>query len=77
MVPPLGAVGRAGGVQPVRVEGVGRGGGGPRRGSTLRLCGAPRPTDGENVTYALCDEKTLSSKTMIIIQLNIYILALT
>ena len=50
MVPPLGAVGRAGGVQPVRVEGVGRGGGGPRRGAALRLRGAPRPADGENVT---------------------------
>ena len=50
MVPPLGAVGRAGGVQPVRVEGVGRGGGGPRRWAALRLRGASRPTDGKNVT---------------------------
>ena len=46
----LGAVGRARWVQPVRVEGVGRGGGGPRRGAALRLRGAPRPADGENVT---------------------------
>ena len=46
----LGAVGRTGRVQSVRVEGVGRGGGGPRRGAALRLRGASRPADGENVT---------------------------
>ena len=42
----LRAVGGTGGVQPVRMEGVGRGGGGPGSGaSPLRLGGAPGPAE--------------------------------
>ena len=42
----LGAVGRAGGIQPVWVEGGGGGGGGAGGGtSALRLSGAPGPAE--------------------------------